>query len=72
LQRLLLEELNHRVKNTLAIVLAITSQSLKNASSVEEGRRAIELFALGRAHDLLLQANRVRTTLDHVISLRDR
>ena len=28
LQRLLLEELHHRVKNTLATVMAITSQSL--------------------------------------------
>jgi two-component sensor histidine kinase len=69
LQRLLLEELNHRVKNTLAIVLAITSQSLKNASSLEEGRLAIEgrLVALGRVHDLLLQAEAVGATLTHVI-----
>ena len=33
LQRLLLEELHHRVKNTLATVMAITSQSLKNATA---------------------------------------
>ena len=37
LQRLLLEELHHRVKNTLATVIAITSQSLRNAASLEEG-----------------------------------
>src|SRR5258708_14582741 len=57
LQRLLLEELHHRVKNTLATVMAITSQSLKNATSMEQGREAIahRLVALGRAHDLLLQ-----------------
>ena len=29
LQRLLLEELHHRVKNTLATIIAITSQSLR-------------------------------------------
>ena len=59
LQRLLLEELHHRVKNTLATVIAITSQSLRNAASLEEGRTAVEgrLIALGRAHDLLLQAH---------------
>ena len=59
LQRLLVEELHHRAKNTLAIVMAITSQSLKNSTSVEEGRIALEarLFALGRAQDLLLKAH---------------
>src|SRR5437588_3603371 len=58
LQRLLLEELHHRVKNTLATVIAITSQSLRTAVSLDEGRLAVEsrLVALGRAHDLLLQA----------------
>jgi two-component sensor histidine kinase len=59
LQRLLLEELHHRVKNTLTTVIAIVSQSLRNAESVEKGRLAVEsrLLALGRAHDLLLEAN---------------
>jgi two-component sensor histidine kinase len=42
LQRLLLEELHHRVKNTLATVMAITSQSLRAADSLEHGRQAIE------------------------------
>jgi two-component sensor histidine kinase len=39
--------------------MAIASQSLRSAETVEDGRKAIEqrLFALGRAHDLLLQAN---------------
>jgi two-component sensor histidine kinase len=59
LQRLLLEELHHRVKNTLATVMAITSQSLRTAKSLKDGREAIEhrLLALGRVHDLLLQTN---------------
>jgi two-component sensor histidine kinase len=69
LQRLLLEELHHRVKNTLATVIAITSQSLRNAESLEEGRIAVEnrLFALGRAHDLLLEANWAKAQLGSVI-----
>src|SRR5689334_17890068 len=56
LRHLLLEELHHRVKNTLATVIAITSQSLRTATSLDEGRAAVEsrLVALGKAHDLLL------------------
>jgi two-component sensor histidine kinase len=69
LQRLLLEELHHRVKNTLATVIAITSQSLRTADSLEQGRLAVEsrLVALGRAHDLLLQANWSSAKLADVI-----
>jgi two-component sensor histidine kinase len=69
LQRLLLEELHHRVKNTLATVIAITSQSLRNAESLEKGRLAVEsrLVALGRAHDLLLEANWAGAKLTDVI-----
>jgi two-component sensor histidine kinase len=58
LQKLILEELHHRIKNTLATVSAIASQSLRTATTIEHGQHAIEgrLVALGRAHDLLLQA----------------
>jgi two-component sensor histidine kinase len=58
LQKLILEELHHRIKNTLATVSAIAIQSLRNASSTQHAQHAIEgrLLALGRAHDLLLQA----------------
>jgi two-component sensor histidine kinase len=57
LQKLILEELHHRIKNTLATVSAIASQSLRNAPSTQHAQLAIEgrLLALGRAHDLLLQ-----------------
>ena len=59
LQRIMVEELHHRVKNILATVQAIASQSLRAAQNVEEGRKAIEsrLQALGRVHDVLLQTN---------------
>jgi two-component sensor histidine kinase len=69
LQRLLLEELHHRVRNTLATVLAITTQSLRTAESLEQGRLAVEsrLVALGRAHDLLLRANWASAKLSDVI-----
>lgn len=69
LQRLLLEELHHRIKNVLATVMAIASQSLRNADSVEHAREAIEhrLFALGRVHDLLLKANWDGASLSSIV-----
>jgi two-component sensor histidine kinase len=65
LQRLILEELHHRIKNTLATVTAIAAQSLRTATSIEHGQRAIEgrLVALGRAHDLLLQVRWANASL---------
>ena len=65
LQKLILEELHHRIKNTLATVSAIASQSLRTATSLEHGQHAIEgrLVALGRAHDLLLQARWANASL---------
>jgi PAS domain S-box-containing protein len=54
-QRLLLAELSHRVKNTLAVVQSIASQSLAGERSLAEARGAFtsRLQALARTHDLL-------------------
>ncbi|HEX2552142.1 MAG TPA: HWE histidine kinase domain-containing protein [Microvirga sp.] len=53
--RLLINELNHRVKNTLATVQSIASQTLRNAPSTQAARQALEerLLALSRVHDVL-------------------
>ncbi|MCJ2092033.1 sensor histidine kinase [Methylobacterium sp. J-072] len=54
--RLLVDELNHRVKNTLATVQSMAAQSLKNlGAGAEVGREAFEarLLSLSRAHDVL-------------------
>jgi two-component sensor histidine kinase len=69
LQKLILEEKHHRIKNTLATVSAIASQSLRTATSLEHGQQAIEsrLLALGRAHDLLLQARWSSARLAHIV-----
>src|SRR5882757_5578603 len=69
LQKLILEELHHRIKNTLATVSAIASQSLRTATSIEHGQHAIEgrLLALGRAHDLLLQARWTSADLGKIV-----
>jgi PAS domain S-box-containing protein len=58
-QRLLINELNHRVKNTLATVQSIASQTLRNAGTAEEARGALEsrLMALSRVHDVLTREN---------------
>ena len=58
-QRLLAGELQHRVKNTLALVQAIASQTLRGANDVNEMREAFaaRLISLGRAHDILTQAS---------------
>jgi PAS domain S-box-containing protein len=53
--KLLIEELNHRVKNTLATVQSIAMQTLRDAPTSTEGRQALEarLLALASAHDVL-------------------
>jgi two-component sensor histidine kinase len=69
LQRIMVDELHHRVKNILATVQAIASQSLRSAQSLEEGRRAIEsrLQALGRVHDVLLRTNWSKAKLEDIL-----
>jgi PAS domain S-box-containing protein len=54
-QRLLLDEVNHRVKNTLATVQSIASQTLKGANDLDAARRDFEgrIIALSRTHNLL-------------------
>jgi two-component sensor histidine kinase len=59
LQRVILEELHHRVKNTLAIVHSISNQSLRSSTDLRQAELAISsrIAALGRVHDLLLQTS---------------
>jgi two-component sensor histidine kinase len=69
LQKLILEELHHRIKNTLATVGAIVAQSLRSSQGPQHAQHAIEgrLLALGRAHDLLLQASWTSADLGTVV-----
>jgi two-component sensor histidine kinase len=53
LHELLIEELNHRVKNTLAILQAIAAQTFKTASRSEREKFEGRLGALAEAHNLL-------------------
>jgi PAS domain S-box-containing protein len=54
-QRLLLQELSHRVKNTLAVVQSIAARSLSGERTLEEAREAFakRLRSLANAHSLL-------------------
>jgi len=58
-QKLLLDELNHRVKNTLATIQAIFAQTLRSSATMEEFHKAFEarLIALSEAHNLLSREN---------------
>ena len=55
LQRLMINELNHRVKNTLATVQSVAGQTLRNAESLDDARDSLtrRLLALSRGHDIL-------------------
>ncbi len=58
-RELLLAELNHRVKNTLAVVQGIAHQTLRSAADLPQARNAFEgrLVALAAAHNLLTRSN---------------
>ncbi len=68
-QRLLINELNHRVKNTLATVQAIAFQTLKGDIPLAEARIRFEsrLMALSRAHNLLTERNWGGASLEGVV-----
>ena len=53
LHDLLIEELNHRVKNTLAIMQSIATQTFRSASRAEREKFEGRLGALAEAHNLL-------------------
>lgn len=64
-QRMLMAELNHRVKNTLAVVLAIAQQTAKTSRSIPEFAGVFQgrIQALANAHTLLTAGAWRSTTL---------
>ena len=69
-RELLVNELNHRVKNTLTTVQSFALQTLRNASSLAEGRKAFDarLIALSKAHDVLVRENWESAELREVVT----
>lgn len=55
LQQLLLDELKHRIKNTLATVQSIAWQTLRSARDLPSAREALDrrILSMAHAHDLL-------------------
>jgi PAS domain S-box-containing protein len=57
--RLMVNELNHRVKNTLATIQAISAQTFNAARSLPQAQEAFtaRIMALAEAHDILTREN---------------
>lgn len=69
-QQLLIDELNHRVKNTLALVQGLALQSFRPDKSPDEARAAFQrrLATLAAAHDLLTREKWEGATLDTLVT----
>lgn len=67
---LLVSELSHRVKNTLATVISIARQTARNSRDVDEYRDALlgRLQALSEAHALIFGTNWRESFLDQVLA----
>ncbi len=69
-QRLLMNELNHRVKNTLATVQAIAFHTLRGTADANAARVALDarIFALARAHDVLTERHWTGADLTDIVA----
>lgn len=69
-RQILVRELNHRVKNTLATIQSIAMLTLRHSPDPQSFRDAFEarLVALSRAHDLLTQGHWQRVDLARILS----
>jgi len=69
-QRLLINELNHRVKNTLAIVQGVAQQSFRDGVPADAARAAFEgrLAALSTAHNVLTRESWEAASLRDIVA----
>ena len=69
-QTMLVAELNHRVKNILAVVQSVASQTVMSSPSVSQFRTAFEgrLRAISLAHDILTQLRWGEVDLEHLVA----
>jgi two-component sensor histidine kinase len=70
-RQLLINELNHRVKNTLATVQSIVAQTMRKSKVATDLRVALDarLIALAQVHDLLTRESWEGTSLRDVVEL---
>jgi PAS domain S-box-containing protein len=68
-QRLLINELNHRVKNTLAVVQSIAHQTLRQGNVSDGVREALEgrLAALSAAHNVLTRESWAAASMHEIV-----
>lgn len=69
--RVMIRELNHRVRNILTLVQSLSSNSKNSATSIEGYASALEqrIVALAGAHDLLTKENMLGIQLEKIASL---
>jgi PAS domain S-box-containing protein len=69
-QKLLMDELNHRVKNTLATVQSLATQTARGTHSPEAFRQSFEgrLIALSQAHDQLTERRWANADLRAIVT----
>ena len=67
--RLVINELNHRVKNNLAMIQAISAQTFRNADDLSKAQASFtaRILNLAKANDLLTQEHWVDASLREVI-----
>ncbi|MGN3974424.1 sensor histidine kinase [Tsuneonella sp. SYSU-LHT278] len=68
-EKLLLHELNHRVKNILAVVHAVAQQTFRSAKSLEDARAVLagRLVSISKAQDILFQQTTRGAVLGDII-----
>lgn len=68
-ETLLLHELNHRMKNIIAVVQAVAQQTFRSAPTLQEAQNILQgrLVAIARAQDLLISKNIHGTSLHQLI-----
>jgi len=67
---LLVNELNHRVKNTLATIQSVARQSLRSAPNLLEGQKVFDsrIVALSNAHDILTREHWEGASLRKIVA----
>ncbi len=68
-QKVLIDELNHRVKNSLATVQSLAAQTAKHAQDLQDFSKRFEsrVISLARAHDLLTKRSWISAPLESLI-----
>ena len=68
-RELLMAEMNHRIKNTFASVMAVAAQTGRHSATIEDFKTALasRLRVLSRSHDMLIRGDWVDAPLRSVI-----